>query len=103
MQLTMAIGLLPPLISSSSFLPSNPCKLYWYTIEFGMVDEDGAPRAYGAGMLSARQELKHCITDAPKRHDLDIEEAIATTYPDTGLQPHYFVARSMEDMRRKLL
>lgn len=68
-----------------------------------MVDEDGAPKAYGAGLLSGCQELKYCITDTPKRHDLDIEKAMATTYPETGLQPLYFVSRSMEDMRRKLL
>ena len=78
-------------------------KLYWYTIEFGLVDEGGTAKAYGAGILSAHKELKRFITDSPIREELDIEKAIATAHPDTGVQPHYFVAKSMEDMRNKLL
>lgn len=67
------------------------------------MDEEGKAKAYGAGLLSGCEELQYCITDTPTRQELEIEKAIATTYPETGLQPLYFVAKSMEDMRSKLL
>lgn len=84
-----------------TFCPSP--QLYWFTVEFGMVDEGGIPKAYGAGILSAPQELNQCITDVPQHKDLDIETAIATSYPETGIQPIYFVAKSMESMTRQLM
>lgn len=68
-----------------------------------MVDEGGIPKAYGAGILSASRELNQCITDVPQHKDLDIETAIATSYPETGIQPIYFVAKSMESMTRQLM
>ena len=68
-----------------------------------MLYEEGKPKAYGAGLLSGCQELQYCVTDAPKRCSLELEQAIATGYPETGLQPLYFVASSMEDMRTKLM
>ena len=66
-------------------------------------DEEGRPKAYGAGLLSGCKELQYCVTDTPKHHELVIETAIATSYPETGLQPHYFVAKTLEDMRAKLM
>ena len=65
--------------------------------------EDGQARACGAGLLSSSEELQHCITDTPTKLPLDIEEAVETPYPLTGLQPLYFVSESMEDMKNKLV
>ena len=65
--------------------------------------EDGQARACGAGLLSGSEELQYCITDTPTKLPLDIEEAMKTTFPLTGLQPLYFVANSMQDMRNKLV
>jgi len=65
--------------------------------------EDGKARACGAGLLSGSEELEYCITDTPTKLSLDIEEAVKTPYPLTGLQPLYFVSESMEDMRNKLM
>ena len=67
-----------------------------------MVDEDGHPKAYGAGILSGSEELQYCVTDAPKRCEFDLEKVVVTSYPTTGLQPLYYVAKSIEDMKAKL-
>ncbi len=77
-------------------------QLYWFTVEFGLVNEGGSPKAYGAGLLSGNEELQYCITDCPERRLLDIGEIIVTKYPETGLQPLYFVASSLEDMRDQM-
>ena len=37
--------------------------IYWFTIEFGMCNQGGTPKAYGAGILSSVGELEYCVTD----------------------------------------
>ncbi len=67
-----------------------------------MVDEGGSPKAYGAGILSANEELKNCVSDRPERRHLDIKDSLETKYPETGIQPLYFVAKSLEAMRDQM-
>lgn len=66
------------------------------------MDEGGSPKAYGAGLLSGNEELQYCVTEAPERRGLKIEEALVTHYPQTGLQPLYFVADNMEAMKNDM-
>ena len=68
-----------------------------------MVEEDGRPKAYGAGLLSSYEELLNYQTNTPKLYKFEVERTITTAYPSTGLQPIYFVANNMKDMRNKLM
>jgi phenylalanine-4-hydroxylase len=77
--------------------------LYWFTIEFGMVYENGSPKAYGAGLLSGCQELEYCVSDVPLRKQFDCSEAVVSSYPENGLQPLYFVADSISDVKNKIM
>ncbi|XP_064389915.1 phenylalanine-4-hydroxylase-like isoform X2 [Halichondria panicea] len=99
-QFSQEIGLASLAISDEWI--DNLASLYWFTVEFGLVNEGGSPKAYGAGLLSGNEELQYCITDCPERRLLDIGEIIVTKYPETGLQPLYFVASSLEDMRDQM-
>lgn len=49
-------------------------SIYWFTVEFGMCRENGALKAYGAGILSSIGELEYCLTDKPKLHRFDPNE-----------------------------
>ena len=62
-------------------------RLYWFTIEFGVVRQDGAIRAYGAGLLSSFGELKRAVAEEPVLHRLDVAAAAAADYPITTYQP----------------
>jgi phenylalanine-4-hydroxylase len=76
-------------------------RLYWYTIEFGLVRTGAGIRAYGAGLLSSGSELAYCVADsAPKRLDFDLEKALRTDYQIDRYQTTYFVIESFDQLLR---
>jgi phenylalanine-4-hydroxylase len=75
-------------------------RVYWFTIEFGVVLEDGAVKAYGTGLLSSAGEL-----EAMSRAELwrfDLEEAARAVYDPTSFQPVLFCADSFNEMEAGL-
>ena len=76
-------------------------RLYWYTIEFGLVKVDSEIRAYGAGLLSSGGELAHCVDDPrPRRLPFELERAMRTEYRIDRYQDTYFVIDSFEQLLR---
>ena len=73
--------------------------VYWYTLEFGLVREDGALRTYGAGILSSFGEMERMATDAELR-PLDFDDASARPYDPTRYQPVLYVSPSFPEMVR---
>ena len=62
-------------------------RLYWYTIEFGVVRQAGKLKAYGAGLLSSSGELERAINETPEIRRLDTEQARHMPNPITTYQP----------------
>jgi phenylalanine-4-hydroxylase len=77
-------------------------RLYWYTLEFGVVREDGVLKVCGAGLLSSFGELGRFETDEGLA-DWDVEVIAATGYDPTRYQQRLFVAPSFERMERDVL
>jgi phenylalanine-4-hydroxylase len=76
-------------------------RLYWYTIEFGLIDTPQGVRAYGAGLLSSGGELAYCVTsEKPIRRAFDLEQALRTDYQIDRYQSTYFVIESFEQLMR---
>jgi phenylalanine-4-hydroxylase len=76
-------------------------RLYWYTIEFGLVRGRDGLRAYGAGLLSSGGELAYAIDDpAPRRVAFDLERVLRTEYRIDAYQPTYFVVESFAALAR---
>lgn len=74
-------------------------RLYWYTIEFGLVNSAEGVRAYGAGILSSAGELRYAVTDpAPRRIALDVERVMRTLYRIDAYQASYFVIESFQQL-----
>jgi phenylalanine-4-hydroxylase len=74
-------------------------RLYWYTIEFGLMNTPAGVRAYGAGLISSGGELAHCVDDAaPKRLPFDLEQALRTNYQIDRYQTTYFVIESFAQL-----
>jgi len=74
-------------------------RLYWYTIEFGLIREADGLRAYGAGILSSSGELRHSVTSPqPLRIALDLLRCMRTRYKIDDYQATYFVINSFEQL-----
>jgi phenylalanine-4-hydroxylase len=73
-------------------------RLYWFTVEFGLVKEDGDLRIYGAGILSSVAETTYCLSDKATRFPFDLEKVLATPYPLDHFQEQYFVIDSMDHL-----
>ena len=77
-------------------------RLYWYTIEFGLVQTSLGVRAYGAGLLSSGGELAYCVEDpAPRRLRFELERALRTGYRIDRYQSTYFVIDSFDQLMRE--
>jgi phenylalanine-4-hydroxylase len=69
-------------------------RLYWYTVEFGLVETPRGLRAYGAGILSSGGEASYCIDSPdPNRIGFDLLRIMQTRYKIDTFQETYFVIR----------
>lgn len=80
-------------------------RLYWYTIEFGLIHDaqaGGALRAYGAGILSSPGEIRHAIeSPKPLRLEFDLVRAMQTRYLIDDFQKTYFAICSFEQLMKE--
>jgi phenylalanine-4-hydroxylase len=77
-------------------------RLYWYTIEFGLIQEGGQLRAYGAGILSSPGEIRFAVeSDRPHRLPFDLVRVMQTRYMIDDFQKSYFVIDSFEQLFRE--
>ena len=73
--------------------------LYWYTVEFGLIQEHDGIKAYGAGILSGPTEVVYATeAKSPNRIMLNVDRVMRTDYVISDLQPTYFVIESFEDL-----
>lgn len=74
-------------------------RLYWYTVEFGLIKTDGGMRAYGAGVLSSSAELVYALTsNKPSRIAFDLEQVLRTPYKIDDYQQRYFVIKDFQQL-----
>jgi phenylalanine-4-hydroxylase len=76
-------------------------RLYWYTVEFGLVEEAGALRIYGAGIVSSHGESLFALDDpSPNRIGFDLNRVMRTEYKIDDYQQSYFVIPSFSELLR---
>jgi phenylalanine-4-hydroxylase len=77
-------------------------RLFWFSIEFGMIRENEKLKALGAGILSSIGETKYCLTDKPVMQDFVPEEVVRTPYRIDIMQPLYFVLDNIYELAKAL-
>lgn len=74
-------------------------KLYWFTIEFGLIHSSSGLKIYGGGILSSKSETIYALdSDVPLRKPFDILDALRTPYRIDIVQPVYFYIQSFDDL-----
>jgi phenylalanine-4-hydroxylase len=74
-------------------------RLYWYTVEFGLISTPAGLRAYGAGILSSAGELRYSVeSPEPQRLGFDLERIMRTRYRIDSYQASYFVIDSFAQL-----
>jgi phenylalanine-4-hydroxylase len=77
----------------------NLTRLYWYTVEFGLIRTDGGLRIYGAGIVSSKGESIYCLeSPAPNRIGFDLSRVMRTRYRIDTYQKSYFVIDSYQQL-----
>lgn len=75
----------------------NLARLYWYTIEFGLIRENGGLRLFGAGIMSSPTETVFALEDpSPNRVAFDLERVMRTNYRIDDFQQTYFAIDSFD-------
>ena len=76
-------------------------RLYWYTVEFGLVEEAGGLRIYGSGIVSSFGESRFALdSDSPNRIGFDLRRVMRTEYRIDDFQQNYFVIPSFDELLR---
>jgi phenylalanine-4-hydroxylase len=74
-------------------------RLYWFTVEFGLINAQEGLRIYGGGILSSKGESVYALeSDIPKRQKFDLLTVLRTTYRYDEMQKNYFIIDSFEDL-----
>ncbi len=77
----------------------NLTRLYWYTVEFGLIDTPQGLRIYGSGIVSSKGESIYCLeSPAPNRIGFDLERVMRTRYRIDTYQKTYFVIDSFKQL-----
>jgi len=74
-------------------------RLYWFTVEFGLVMEGDNLKIFGGGILSSPKEIMHCLDTSKVEHRaFNVEQILRTKYHINEPQPIYYVMASAQDL-----
>jgi len=77
----------------------NLARLYWYTVEFGLIAAREGLRIYGSGIVSSRAESIYAVeSPSPNRIHFDLERVMRTDYRIDDFQESYFVISSFDEL-----
>ncbi|MGL6261484.1 phenylalanine 4-monooxygenase [Vibrio sp. WXL210] len=74
-------------------------RLYWFTVEFGLVEQHGQLKIYGGGILSSPGETRYALEDhRPARQAFELNTVLRTPYRIDIMQPTYFVLKEIQQL-----
>jgi phenylalanine-4-hydroxylase len=73
-------------------------RLFWWTVEYGLIGTLSDPKIYGAGLLSSVGESHSCLADDVRKIPFTVEECVMTPYDVTKPQPQLFVCKNFDEL-----
>lgn len=77
-------------------------RVYWFTVEFGLIEEMGKTKIFGAGLISSFGESHHCLSSKVVHKPFDIREIMHTDFNNEVMQNLYFVLPSFDALLNSL-
>jgi len=77
-------------------------RLYWFTIEFGLMETANGNKIYGAGIISSKNEMKNAFSNESKKRDFNIVEIMNQDFRIDIVQEKYFVIKSFNQLASSL-
>ena len=77
-------------------------RVYWFTIEFGLIRELDELKIYGAGIISSYGETNNCLSEATEKFDFNVEQILSTGFRTDIIQDKYFVIESFDQLYRSV-
>jgi phenylalanine-4-hydroxylase len=77
-------------------------KIYWATIEFGLIREDNQIKVYGAGIISSKGEVQNVLKQKDNYVNFNIQTVFDTDFVSCEIQTKYFVTESFEKLSNSL-
>jgi phenylalanine-4-hydroxylase len=73
-------------------------RLFWYTVEFGLIRQDGEIKVYGSGLISSHGECRNVVRGGSEVHDFSLDEILATPVKVDEFQKVLFAIQSFDEM-----
>jgi phenylalanine-4-hydroxylase len=77
-------------------------RFSWFSIEFGLIEEEGETKVFGAGILSSTGEIPFSLSDKVEHRPFITEDVIATDYDPSRMQDRLFIIPSFAFLRREI-
>ncbi|HSU20095.1 MAG TPA: phenylalanine 4-monooxygenase [Acidobacteriaceae bacterium] len=73
-------------------------RLFWFTVEFGVIRQDGEVKVYGSGLISSHGECTHVIGGGPEIRDFKLDQVMDTVVDVAKMQPVLYAIESFEQI-----
>ena len=73
-------------------------RLFWFTVEFGVIREGGAIKVYGSGLVSSHGECTHVVNGGPEIREFDLDQVLDTVVNVSEMQPVLYAIESFEQI-----
>ena len=73
-------------------------RFFWFTVEFGLIEENGAVRAYGSGLISSHADCLNALGDSCERRPFSLAEVMEQSFEIDHVQPVLFVIQRFEEL-----
>lgn len=73
-------------------------RLFWFTVEFGVIRQHGEIKVYGSGLISSHGECTHVIEHGPEIRDFNLEQVLDHTFSISEMQPVLYAVESFEQI-----
>lgn len=73
-------------------------RLFWFTVEFGVIRQQGTIKVYGSGLISSHGECTHVVERGPEIRDFNLDEVLEHTFSISEMQPVLYAVESFEQI-----